>query len=253
LNHPYRFVFVVGAQGSGTTVLTRILSGPECAIALGGNYVTIPRDDSEAFALVEQFDEANAALWDRKAGHERQDELRRELRRIVDALVGLPRHAGVSHVLYKRSAPFFGGDRYRPDLTDLLAAFADLRVIAIYRDPRPATCSALRRGYAENLRQCAVISEEQLTYLSAQLATLDARLWRVISYEGLCAEPRATVEALAEFCELPVPEVLRSLEREALKPAQNEHWRDEVDRAGRDYLDSFFDARRLAQWSRLTS
>jgi hypothetical protein len=97
-----------------------------------------------------------------------------------------------------------------------------------------------------------VISEEQLTYLSAQLATLDARLWRVISYEGLCAEPRATVEALAEFCGLPVPEVLRSLEREALKPAQNEHWRDEIDRAGRAYLDSFFDARRLAQWSRLT-
>ena len=48
MNRQYRFVFVVGAQGSGTTVLTRILSGPECAIALGGNYVTIPRDD---FAL----------------------------------------------------------------------------------------------------------------------------------------------------------------------------------------------------------
>jgi hypothetical protein len=251
MTRPYRFVFIVGAQGSGTTVLTRILSGPDCAVALGGNYVTIPRDDREAFALVEQFDEVNAALWDRRAGHERSGALRREMRRIVDALVGLPRHAGVSHVVYKRSAPFFGGDRYRPDLTDLMTAFADLRVIAIYRDPRPATCSALRRGYADNLRHCAVISEEQLTYLAAQLATLPASLWRLTSYERLCAEPHATLEALAAFCGLPRAEVLSSLEREGLKPAQNEHWRDEVDPAGQGYLDAFFDDRRLAQWALL--
>lgn len=249
----YRFVFLVGIQGSGTTLLTRMLSRTDCAIALGGNYVTIPRNDPEAFALVEQFDEANAALWDRKAGHERHAELRRELRRIVDSLLRLPRYSAVSHVLYKRSAPFFGGDRYRPDLADLLQAFADLRVIAIYRDPRAATCSALQRGYAENLRQCAVISDEQLTYLAAQLATLDPERWRVISYEGLCAEPRANLEMLAGFCGLPVQDVLGALEVEELKRGLNERRRIELDQAGRDYLDAFFDARRLAQWSLLIS
>jgi hypothetical protein len=247
----YRFIFIVGAQGSGTTLLARVLSSPACALALGGNYVTIPRTDSEAFTLVEQFDEANAALWDRKGGHERLAELRRELRRIVESLLRLPRYAAVSHVLYKRSAPFFGGDRYRPDLADLLATFPDLRVIAVYRDPRPATCSALRRGYAENLKQCAVISEEQLTYLAAQLATLDPERWRVISYERLCAEPNASLDRLAAFCGLPPEGVRRGLEQEGLKPAPGERWRSELDQAGRDYLDSFFDARRLAQWSLL--
>ena len=249
----YRFVFLVGIQGSGTTLLTRMLSRPGCAITLGGNYVTIPRNDSEAFALVEQFDEANAALWDRTAGHERHEELRRELRRVVDALLRLPRYSAVSHVLYKRSAPFFGGDRYRPDLADLLPTFADLRVVAIYRDPRAATCSAFRSGYAMNLRQSALITEEQLTYLAAQLATLDPQHWRVIRYEGLCAEPRANLEMLAGFCRLPVQEVLGALQEEELKPGQNERWRTEVDQAGRDYLDAFFDARRLAQWSLLSS
>jgi hypothetical protein len=247
----YRFVFLVGAQGSGTTLLIRMLSRPAAALALGGNYVTIPRNDPEAFSLVEQFDEANAALWDRKAGHERHAELRQQLRRIVDRLLGLPRYAGVSHVLYKRSAPFFGGDRYRPDLADLVDAFADLRVIAIYRDPRAATCSALRRGYADNLRQCALISEEQLTYLAAQLATLDQERWRVVGYEALCAQPRPLLTELAAFCGLPAEDVLGALQDEPLTTTQNERWRAELDQAGRDYLDAFFDARRLEQWSLL--
>jgi hypothetical protein len=247
----YRFVFLVGAQGSGTTLLIRMLSRPASSLALGGNYVTVPRDDREAFSLVEQFDEVNAALWDRKAGHERQDGLRQELRRIVDRLLRLPRYAEVSHVLYKRSAPFFGGDRYRPDLADLVEAFPDLRVVAIYRDPRAASCSALRRGYADNLRQCALISEEQLTYLAAQLATLDPARWRVVGYEALCAEPRPILEELAGFCGLPAEPVLRALQDEPLRTTQNERWRAELDQAGRDYLDAFFDERRLAQWSLL--
>jgi len=244
----YRFIFIVGAEGSGTTMLTRILSAPKNAVGLGGNFTTIKDSEKEAFALVEQFDNANADLWDRKASHEICLRAKGELPRLISRLRHLEDYAKVSHVVYKRSAPFFKDDRFRPDLADLPEIFEDLRIILIYRDPRACTFSALRRGFGENLRQCAVITEEQLTYLAAQLATLDAASYRVISYEKFCAEPEALTSQLAEFCGLPEMALGRAVIKEKLDPATNDRWQQELTAADRDFLNKFFDDRRLAQW-----
>lgn len=244
----YRFVFIVGAEGSGTTLLTRILSRPEGTVALGGNYTTVRKSEKEAWSLVEQFDKANTDLWDRQGNHERHRQARDELPRVVERLLRLDSYARVSHVIFKRSAPFFEGDRWRPDLSDLLDLFEDLRMVAIYRDPRACTFSAFRRGFREGLRQCAVVSEEQLTYLAAQLGTLDEYLYRIIAYEELCSRPGPLLEELAGFCGLPAAGVLAAVEEENLKPAQNERWRRELDPSAQNFLEGFFDGRRVAQW-----
>ena len=62
---------------------------------------------------------------------------------------------------------------------------------------------------------------------------------------------RSAIIAVWDFCRAvddavdEAPEGANAAERLSL-------WRDELDQSGRDYLDGFFDARRLAQWSLLT-
>ncbi len=244
----YRFIFIVGATGSGTTLLTRILSSPKTVVGLGGNFTTVSERDKAACSVILQFDKATIDLWDRKATHEKYRKAKREIPVIIDSLLGLENYSHVSHILYKRSAPFFKGDRYRPDLSDLLDLFGDLRIIVIYRDPKASTFSSFRRGFAENLRQCAVFCEEQLTYLSSQLATLDHDVYQVINYEEFCSRPGIIIKKLAEICQLPENILLHAVERENVKPGRNEQWLQELDTSERDFLIKFFNTRRLSQW-----
>jgi hypothetical protein len=188
---------------------------------------------------------------ERRRGQNQESVLHRDYRFIfivIDRLLSLHNYTHMSHVVYKRSAPFFPGDRYRPDLSDLLDAFADLRILVTYRDPRASAFSSFRRKFFENIKQCAVVCEEQLTYLSAQLATLAPHSYRVISYEGFCSQPQVWVERLAEFCGLPVHALLYSAERESIRPDTNDRWQEELDPSAKDFLIKFFDARRLSQW-----
>ena len=63
-------IFIIGASGSGTTMLTRILSSPPEIIGLGGNFDSIPKDNKKAVRLARIFKQATRKLWDRKAGFE---------------------------------------------------------------------------------------------------------------------------------------------------------------------------------------
>lgn len=244
----FRFLFVVGASGSGTTLLTRVLSGVPGAVSLGGNHTTYTRTEPKSWAVVEAFDRATTGLWDRTAPWERVAKARAELPRLLERLHGLPGQEGISHVVYKRSAPFRKGDRHRPDLSDLPAFHHDWRVIVIYRDPCASAYSSFRRRFAKHLRQCAVTCEEQLTYLSAQLATLPPASLLVVPYESLCAEPRAWAVRLGAFCALPEEALAAALERESLDLTKLDRWRRDLVPADQELLDRFFDARRRAQW-----
>ncbi len=244
----FRFLFVVGASGSGTTLLARVLSGVPGAVSLGGNHTTYTRGEPKSWAVVEAFDRATANLWDRTAPWERGAKARAELPGLLERLHGLPGQEGISHVVYKRSAPFRKGDRHRPDLSDLSGFHEDWRVIAIYRDPCASAYSSFRRRFGKHLRQCAVTCEEQLTYMAAQLATLPPASFLVVPYESLCAEPRAWAERLGAFSGLPGGALAGALERESLDLTKLDRWRRELAPADQRLLDSFFDARRRAQW-----
>ncbi len=252
----YQFIFVIGVEGSGTTMLTGILGKPARVVGLGGSWeaTTIPRHDKEALLLRAKFNRATLKLWDRAASWAEHLEAKQSLARTIDRLLRMEKYAHATHVLYKRSAPFkkspgyYLRDRYRPDLSDLPEVFGDLRIIAIYREPRASTHSCFRRRFREELRQCAVISEEQLTYLSAQLASLDRSLYRIINYEKFCAAPQNVVRELSNFCGLPADELASGVEQREVAEGMNERWRRELAPADRDFLDGFFDDRRLAQW-----
>ena len=57
-----KFIFIVGASGSGTTMLTRILSEPKEVIGLGGNFDPFPKEQRKARALGRIFREATKRL-----------------------------------------------------------------------------------------------------------------------------------------------------------------------------------------------
>lgn len=252
--HPaYHFTFIVGASGSGTTLLSRILSAPTNTVCLGGMYWTVSQTHRQAWLLMKAFNQAITWRWDRQGTLENYARAGRLLPVIAQEFLRQPEYRDRTQIIYKRSAPFNYGDRFRPDISDLFTLFPNVRVVVIYRDPAASTYSSLRRKFAENLHQSAVITEEQLTYLSAQLATVPAGSYYVLNYEAFCRRPEQEIEPLAAFCGLPAADLQRAGQAETIKSTENEKWRRELDPAGVAFLESFFDARRRQQWPLLSS
>jgi hypothetical protein len=249
---PYRFVFITGIEGSGTTMFSRILAWPTGVVGLGGNHVTVPRSERDAFRLVRAFNDANERCWDRHATATEAAIARRQMRELVDQLLELPAYRDTTHAIYKRSAPFKRErDRFRPDLLDLDMAFDDACVLLIYRDPRASTASALRRSFFDEVRRAAVTYEEQLTYLDAQLGALDPERSLVVSYEQFCRDPASFAGALASLTGLSENDLKTAISEESPDPGREQQWRTRLDDASVEFLDGFFDERRCRQWPRL--
>lgn len=244
----YRFLFLIGASGSGTSMLSRLLGAPPNCVCLGGSDVTVPRSDRAAYRLVKQFQKANDHVWHRWGPADRAEHGRRQMLEKIDELLEMPAYAGVDTVVFKRSAPFHRGDRYRPDLRDIDRMFPDYRILSIYRDPRASTASSFRRKFADNLRACAVITEEQLTCVSAQLATFPEDRIASFGYEAFCREPSAYIDRVATFCGLDPAPLEAAIAEERVAPDRIDSWRERAAQEDVAFLDDYFDERRRSQW-----
>lgn len=248
MTNDYRLIFITGASGSGTTLLTKILSSPRCVLSVGGKHRTVGNVNDDAAYLSRRFNKITKALWDRKGSREQHAEAQDKMPYMVGRFRQFDEYTGLTHLLMKRSAPFYEGDQYRPDLDDLIDAFPDLKIVVAYRDPRASTFSSYRRDFVDNLRYAAVVCEEQLTYLAAQLSTLPPEMYRVVGYELFCATPEAHTRQLADFLGLPPDEMLRAVDTEKIDPTRNDLWQQELTEDEIDFVNKFFNARRLAQW-----
>ena len=166
-------------------------------------------------------------------------------------LRALPAYDSVDRVIYRRSFPFFKGERYRPDLRDLFRLFDDVKLVISYRDPRASTASSLRRAFGPNLRACAVVVEEQLTYIAAQLSTLDPSSYLLTRYEDFVADPDSGIRRMAKFCEIDETALLGAARAEGVQPGRNDRWASELTETEVAFLDEFFDAQRRRQWQLL--
>jgi hypothetical protein len=247
-----RFFFIAGAEGSGTTVLLRLLSAPASCASLGGNFVKLPRHP-DAIALVRALDLATGHLWDRKAPFAYHADAGRHWHEAMAAILGSEAFGVTSRLFFKRSFPFGRErDRYVPDLWDILDLWPTAQLIVIYRDPRAASYSNLRRGFDTDLRRLAVVCSEQLTWIAAQVRAIGRDKVAVVSYSELCRDPLGVLLPLAERCALPVAEVRAAAEAEKVVTTTDERWARELPAEDAAWLNGFFDARRLRQWAILT-
>ena len=160
------FIFIAGAEGSGTTLLLRILSAPTACASLGGNYLKIP-PTSGARHLVDEFRVGNAISWDGRLSESERSEGQRKWHAAWNKIVASDAFSGVQHFLFKRSFPFGVPHGQRsPVFRDITKLVDTAHFVVIYRDPRASTYSALRRGFDQDLRQLANICSEQLTLCS---------------------------------------------------------------------------------------
>lgn len=247
-----KFIFIGGAEGSGTTVLLRLLSTPPGGTSLGGNYTKLP-DDPAARPLTAAFDAANRQLWDRKASLTDHEAGRARWYETLEAILDSEAFADTSRFFFKRSFPFaMPRDQYAPDLWDVYDLWPEAQVITIYRDPRAAAYSAFRRGFDTDIRRLAVVCSEQLTWLAGQIRAIGRERVPVISYRELCSDPLAVLRPIAELCGIPMEQVEAAVAAEGLKTTTDSRWSQELSREEVHWLNTFFDERRMAQWDILT-
>jgi hypothetical protein len=250
-----RLIFIAGAEGSGTTLLLRILSAPNDSASLGGNYLKLP-NHPDARRLVEAFDGANKRLWDRTLSISEHEQAHEDWREATRRIVGSDAFSNQARLVFKRSFPFAsprGPDtpdhRHTPDLWDTLDLMPRSQIVTIYRNPCAASYSALRRGFDSDLRRLAVVCAEQLTWLAGQVRAIDRERVHRVSYRRLCEEPERVLGPLAEFCGLSADALDGAASSEGLDAAADARYRRELDRSDADWLERFFDHRRRAQWS----
>ncbi len=250
LHHP--MTFIIGASGSGTTMLSKILCSPRQVIGID-DFKDVPITDAAARAAADRFKIVTQVLWDRESSQAQYQRAKLAVFCSVEELFGQEAYTDARYLVHKRSAPFFRGERCRPDVSDLFDIFESPRIVVLYRDPCESTYSSLRRGFAGNLKQCAVICEDQLTYIDSQLATLDKASYKVITYEALCSRPLEIIPQLAEFTGLPLEELKQATIDQKVTVAKMGRWRQLLLPEDVSFLDSFFDARRRAQWPILSA
>ena len=245
---PQRLIFIAGVEGSGTTVVLRILSAPAACASLGGNFLRLP-DHPDAKRLASAFAAANQAQWDRTNALQAHLRARAATASRLREIVQSPAFADRNCLVFKRSSPFGKPrDRFVPDLWDALELMDDVRIVISYRDPRAAAYSALRR-FGGDLRQVAVATADNLTSLAAQAQAIGSERVHVLSYRSLCDRPEVALGPLAQFCGLPL-EALREAGRAVSlePPADDQRYRAELDGEEARWLDGFFDQRRRGQW-----
>jgi|GEM_PF-2400705 len=246
-----KFTFIVGASGSGTTMMTRILGNIPRSIAIGGNHNSIPQDDRVARTYTKKFNDVTQTLWDRRGTVGGFLQAKKDLHRIIHEFAALPLNEDREHYVYKRSAPFLLGDRHRPDLVGLMEMYPEMKLLVMLRDPRASTFSSYRRDFADTLKQLAIICEEQLTYISAQLGAIEPSRYLIINYETFCQRPVEKILEVAYFLGLDKEALLAEIEREQISATQNQKWRQRLAPEDARFLEEFFTPSRLKQFHRL--
>ena len=70
----------------------------------------------------------------------------------------------------------------------------------------------------------------------------------VISYEDFCDRFEFYTGKLADFLGMDAQELADAAREEDVQPGRNERWKEELDPASIEFLNTFFDDRRRQQW-----
>lgn len=240
------FIFIIGASGSGTTLFLKIFSKLKDTIVLGGNYNNLQNYNNKYISLKNRINLTTKTLWDRKINYIEKDRAKKELFSIKNEIEFL--NNSFKNIVYKRSTPFHKGDRYIPDIFDIVDVFNNLKIIVLYREPEASTYSSLRRGFVDNISYSAKICEEQLVLLTTKLQLIDKNKYIIINYENFCHNIDSYLKKIAIFCNLDLVELLDVSKKININSENIFRWKDDLKIKDIDFLNKYFTERRKKQF-----
>ncbi|NNF02200.1 MAG: sulfotransferase [Bacteroidia bacterium] len=253
--------FIIGVEGSGTTMMSRIFGYTKGSEVILGNHLSVHREKETAFQRVtglkqrselgdvlRSLEQSTALMWSRKNDIEKVKSAQSEFLQALETFVDIPEYNSTEHIFLKRSAPFYTGDEYRPDLFDIQDLLPNSKILVMIRDPRASSYSALRRGFVDNIRYSAIVCEEQLMLIEMRLRQMDRQKFLVVNYEGFCSDPNKEGQRIASFFGLNEKEFLKSIAKEKVSSTKNDAWRKKLTEKEVRFLDEYFDKRRMAQF-----
>lgn len=176
------FLFITGVEGSGTTMMLKLLDSlPDIAV-LGGNYWT-PELASEA----SHFNALTEQLWNRKAP---PNDIERE--EIFQDIRHFPVPGNARLVVHKRSCPFLD-PFHLPDLSDVARFTPHARLLVMRRDPDANTRSILRRGFEKEKERATARTGMALQALDTQLKDNPVPTMQIYYEEIISPEKKAAI------------------------------------------------------------
>lgn len=238
-------IFIIGVEGSGTTMMSRILESGGQTISMLGNHISaVSREDQFLKEKLQEFHEGTSKIWD-SLGSQKDYEMGHSLisKAITSVEDYLSEKKMAQTIIFKRSSPFLHGNRYIPDLIDIQRIFRPDRILIMVRDPKQSSYSALRRGFMGDIKQCAVTCHINLALLSAEIDAI--KNGYVVSYNDFCKRPIQLGAEIADFLDLELHDFTKRVKSEGLITENLDRYKSELKHSELEYLEDYFDEERI--------
>ena len=243
------FIFIIGVEGSGTTMFCRILGRMTDTEVILGNYKTLEKKSTKYLRLIQKIEDESALLWSREASLSDFNISKHDFLNSVQELANGTECQQTKNLILKRSAPFYKDNTHKPDILDVLTLFKDAKVLVLIRDPKASTYSALRRNFVSDIRKSSIICDEHLTNLSAQLRAYHSKRVIILDYSDFCAAPCYFADNIAAHLDINNLELRKAIEDESISPDKNHQWKKKLSNAEKSYLNSYFSEHRNGKYS----
>lgn len=234
------FIYVTGSSGSGANILARVLSRTAAGVGIGETHRTT------SHYMIEKIDEAHRLAWDRFTDFGDYERHLKRFEQYLDRFCILPQYVDKTHLIFKRN--ILDGEKYTTDFASLKKIIPGTKMLVVYRTAMGAAYSSFRRRLGKNLRNCAIIQEEQLCVLAQQVRELSPDDCMVISYESFCANKAIFARPLAKFTGIPEDQLAETIDKEQIDQERVRRWTDKLGPERTEMLVEYFNERK-SLWS----
>jgi len=133
------------------------------------------------------------------------------------------------------------------EMVELLSPYADVRVLALYRDPIAMTFA--HEAWDGGPRNHAKLVADYLAFLSHKLMQLDPAILKTIRYEDLVDRQETLAAPLADYLDVDIKSVQAGFQQ--VRKSKKD-WKTEMSPENRVWMTEFFDRERLALWPLFT-
>ena len=243
-NLDVQFIFIAGVEGCGHHGLFPVI---ETAIK---SSIQAEGSESKVFPRWPPIRELFNALWSsRSVTPQQQQYIRMRIGELMQHGVKLAHSTGCRQFVLEDNSFPSGMNRDLAwqwdivEMVELLKPYADIKVLALYRDPVAMTFSHEEwdGGPENHARLVAAFLE----HLNNKLLQLDPAVVKTVYYEDLVDNQDQLAEPLSSYLELEL-ESIKTGFQQVRKSEKN--WQTQMPPERREWMTTFFSNERLALW-----